>query len=69
MNKLQRKAVWIEFKSDVIQFGFLTALNNLSFDIGHCKTNDFTLERDIVYFKYKLRKAKIDKLKSKLKRG
>ena len=69
MNKLQRKAVWIDFKSDVIRFGFLTALNRLSFDIGYCNTNDFTLERDIVYFKYRLRKARIDKLKSKLKRG
>lgn len=69
MNKLQRKAVWIEFKSDIIRFGFLTALNNLSFDIGHCKTNDFTLERDIVYLKYKLRKAKIDKLNMRFKRG
>ena len=69
MNKMHRKAVWMEFKSDVISYGFLGALNKLSFDIGHYKTNDFTIERDIVYFKYKLREAKIAKLKARFRRS
>ena len=69
MSKLQRKAIWIEFKSDVKHLGFLNALNNLSFEIGYLRTLPFTEDREIVFERYKLRKAKIQKFRKKLHLG
>ena len=67
MNKLQRKALWIEFKSDIQEYGFLNALNRLSFEVVYLKTVALSPEREILYLKYKLRKAKIHKLRQMLK--
>lgn len=76
MNRLQRKAIWIKFKSDIEDYGFLAALNRLSFDVGCAYTDLYSLERELVYCKYRLRRARIEKLnlkfkklKSKFKRG
>lgn len=69
MNKLNKKAIYSEFKSDILQYGILDALNRLSFEIGYLKTFPFTDEREIVYEKYKLRKAKISRFKKMFKRG
>lgn len=62
MNRLQRKAIMIEFKSDVKEFGFLAALNRLSFELGCIKTEPLSPERDIVYARYRLHESKIRKL-------
>jgi len=65
--KLRKNVLWIEFKSDIQEYGFLNALNRLSFEVGYLKTVALSPEREIVYEKYKLRKAKIHKLRQMLK--
>jgi len=63
--KLRKNVLWIEFKSDIQEYGFLNALNRLNFEVGYLKTVALSPERDIVYEKYKLRKAQIAKLRRK----
>lgn len=65
--KLRKNVLCIEFKSDIQEYGFLNALNRLNFEVGCLKTVALSPERDIVYEKYKLRKAKIHKLRQILK--
>lgn len=69
MDKLQRKAIWIEFKSDIQKYGILNALNNLSFEIGYLRTLPFSEDREILFDTYNLRKAKIAKFRRKFLRG
>ena len=62
-----RNSILKNVKSDIEEYGFLNALNRLNFEVGYLKTVALSPEREIVYEKYKLRKAKIHKFRKMLK--
>lgn len=69
MNGLQLKVLWIEFISDVSEYGFLSALNRACYNIDELKTLPFSEEREIAIDKYVKRKNIINKLETKLHIG
>ena len=66
MNSSQLKVLWIEFISDISEYGFLNALNRACYNIDELKTLPFSEDREKVIDKYVKRKNNINKLRTML---